>query len=335
VSALALAAVPPATAPPARRDDVRLLVAIRSDASVRLARFTDLPELLRAGDLLVVNDSATLPAAVRGRADGEAVVVHFSTPLPRERWVVELRTAQLEQRPPAPRSTRVALPGGYELTVLGPYRGSARLVEAAIAAPSGVVGYLNRHGSPIRYPGGARPGLPIGAYQTIFAREEGSAEMASAGRPFTPELVAALADRGVRVAPLTLHAGVSSLESGEPPYPERYDVPAATAKLVNETRAAGGRVIAVGTTVVRALETVTRSDGTVRAGAGETSLLITPARGVRTVDALLTGWHEPESSHLLMLRAVAGEDLLARSYAAAAEHGLQGHEFGDAHLILP
>jgi S-adenosylmethionine:tRNA ribosyltransferase-isomerase len=335
VSALALAAVPPATAPTARRDDVRLLVAIRSDASVRLARFTDLPELLRAGDLLVVNDSATLPAAVPGRADGEAVVVHFSTPLARERWVVELRTAQLEQRPPPPPAMRVALPGGCHLTVVGPYRDSARLVEAAIATPDGVVGYLRRHGSPIRYPGGVRPGLAIGAYQTIFAREEGSAEMPSAGRPFTPGLVAALADRGVTVAPLTLHAGVSSLESAEPPYPERYDVPAATAKLVNGTRAAGGRVIAVGTTVVRALETVTTGDGTVLAGAGETSLLITPARGVRALDGLLTGWHEPESSHLLMLRAVAGEDLLARSYAAAAEHGFHGHEFGDAHLILP
>jgi S-adenosylmethionine:tRNA ribosyltransferase-isomerase len=159
--------------------------------------------------------------------------------------------------------------------------------------------------------------------------------MASAARPFDAGLVAELVARAVLIAPVTLHSGVSSLEGGESPYPERYRVPPSTARLVNAVRSWGGRVIAVGTTVVRALETVTGPDGVVEPGAGFTDLIVTPARGLRAVDGLLTGWHEPESSHLQLLEAAAGPDLLTRSYAAARAHGYRWHEFGDSHLILP
>jgi S-adenosylmethionine:tRNA ribosyltransferase-isomerase len=159
--------------------------------------------------------------------------------------------------------------------------------------------------------------------------------MPSAGRPFTHELVTELVTKGVLVAPLTLHTGVSSPERGEPPYPERYRVPATTARLVNAVHGWGGRVVAVGTTVVRALETVAADDGTVSGGEGWTNLVVTPERGVRAVDGLLTGWHEPEASHLQLLEAVAGDDLLQRSYRAAQVHGYRWHEFGDLHLILP
>ncbi len=159
--------------------------------------------------------------------------------------------------------------------------------------------------------------------------------MPSAGRPFTPALVTALVARGIAVVPLCLHAGVSSLEAGEAPYPERYDVPAATARLVNAARAGGGRVVAVGTTVVRALETVARPDGVVEPGAGWTHHVVTPEHGVRAVDGLLTGWHEPDASHLLMLEAVGGRELVAASYDAAARGGYRWHEFGDVHLVLP
>jgi S-adenosylmethionine:tRNA ribosyltransferase-isomerase len=175
---------------------------------------------------------------------------------------------------------------------------------------------------------------PLAAYQTMFARVPGSAEMPSAGRPFTPRLLHALAARGIGVARLTLHTGVASLELGEPPYPERFAVPAGTAARANAVRRAGGRVIAVGTTVTRALESAADSDGTVRAAGGWTSLVVTPERGVRAVDGLVTGWHEPEASHLLMLEAVAGRPLVERSYAAAVALGYRRHEFGDAHLIL-
>jgi S-adenosylmethionine:tRNA ribosyltransferase-isomerase len=132
-----------------------------------------------------------------------------------------------------------------------------------------------------------------------------------------------------------LHTGVSSLEAHEPPYAEYYRVPAETAHAVNDTKRRGGRVVAIGTTVVRSLETVVDERGHVNPGEGWTETVITPERGVRAVDGLLTGWHEPEASHLDMLEAVAGRDLIEHSYNAALDAGYLWHEFGDVHLILP
>ena len=324
----------PAEALGRTRADVALLVATRSDGALRSASFDELTRFVRPGDLLVVNTSATLPAALSARLDGSAVRVHLSTPLGHGRWVVELRTADLRPLERPPFGARLELPDQSRLTLLAPYRGSDRLTEAAVELPGGTSAYLARHGAPIRY-GGHGAGWPLDAYQTVFALEPGSAEMPSAGRPFSSELVTRLVSGGVLVAPLTLHTGVSSLERDERPYPERYRVPAETARLVNAVHAWRGRVIAVGTTVVRALETVAATDGTVDAGAGWTDVVITPERGLHAVDGLITGWHERESSHLLMLEAAAGRELLERSYAEAAKLGFVGHEFGDAHLILP
>jgi S-adenosylmethionine:tRNA ribosyltransferase-isomerase len=335
-----------ATEPPEARgiarDGVRLMVAERAIGSISHARFADLPALLRAGDLLVVNTSATLPAALDARRAGSAPVrVHFSTPAPHLPedlwWIVELRAADGARPLRAQRGERLRLDGGGELEIVAPYAGGARLWLARAHfedADATVAEHLARHGHPIRY-GYLRGDWPIDAYQTAFARDPGSAEMASAARPFTPQLVTELVTRGVQIAPITLHAGVSSPERHEAPNPERYDVPAATARLVNATRSWGGRVIAIGTTVVRALESVARPDGCVHAGSGWTGLVVTPERGLRAVDGLLTGWHEPEASHLRMLQAAAGDDLLALSYAEALEHGYLWHEFGDSHLILP
>jgi S-adenosylmethionine:tRNA ribosyltransferase-isomerase len=158
--------------------------------------------------------------------------------------------------------------------------------------------------------------------------------MPSASRPFTDEIVVDLIAAGVVVVPITLHTGVSSLEAHERPYPERFRVPAATARIVNEARSAGGRVVAVGTTVVRALESAVGHDGRVHAADGWTDLLITPERGVAVVDGLLTGWHEPEATHLLMLEAVAGRPALELAYPEAIAAGYRWHEFGDVHLLL-
>jgi S-adenosylmethionine:tRNA ribosyltransferase-isomerase len=194
--------------------------------------------------------------------------------------------------------------------------------------------WLAAHGAPIRYRHVPEE-WPIGIYQTIFATEPGSAEMPSAARPFSAELVTELVSRGVELAPLVLHTGVSSQESRELPYPEPYRVPAATAELVNHVRGRNGKVIAVGTTVVRALETVTDECGVVHPGEGWTNTVITAERGVRAVDGLITGWHEPEATHLAMLEAVGGRPLLERSYAEALATGYLWHEFGDSHLILP
>jgi S-adenosylmethionine:tRNA ribosyltransferase-isomerase len=174
----------------------------------------------------------------------------------------------------------------------------------------------------------------LSTYQNVFATVPGRAEMPSAGRPFTGAVLAALAARGVLVAPITLHTGVASAEASEPPYPEWFAVPAATARLVEHVRAGGGRVVAVGTTVVRALESAVH-DGHVRAGSGWTDLVIGPERGVHAVDGLLTGFHEPRASHLRMLAAVGGEPMLRLGYEAALRERYLWHEFGDVHLLLP
>ncbi|HEY7630308.1 MAG TPA: S-adenosylmethionine:tRNA ribosyltransferase-isomerase [Thermoleophilaceae bacterium] len=322
------------------RDEVRLMVASRHDGAIAHATFRDLPEFLRAGDLLVINTSATLPAAVPARrSDGEAVELRFATAAPRlpdgRWWVVELRS------PDGTRPYRggavgdhVTLAGNGELELVAPYAGGTRLWLAHFDPHEPLNDYLARCGHPIRY-GYVPSEWPLEAYQTAFSIRPGSAEMPSAGRPFTDELVGELVARGILFAPLTLHTGVSSPERHEPPYAERYEVPEETARLVNAARAWGGRIICVGTTAVRALETVANADGTVHAGDGWTNHIVTADGGLRTVDALITGWHEPEASHLMMLEAFAGDELLAHSYDEALEHGYLWHEFGDSHLILP
>jgi S-adenosylmethionine:tRNA ribosyltransferase-isomerase len=229
---------------------------------------------------------------------------------------------------------RLALAGGAHAQLLARFAGSDRLAVARFELDKPLEDYLRRHGQPIRYGYVPKP-WPLAAYQTVFALEPGSAEMPSAGRPFTAALVTELVARGVLVAPVTLHTGVSSPQRGEPPHLERFHVPAATARLVNAVHGWNGRAIAVGTTVVRALETVAAADGTVSEGEGWTNLVVTPERGLRAVDGLLTGLHESESSHLELLEAAAGRELLERSYAAALAHGYLWHEFGDLHVILP
>jgi S-adenosylmethionine:tRNA ribosyltransferase-isomerase len=325
-----------------RRDDARLLVAWKSDRRLTAASMADLGAFLDPGDVVIVNTSATRPAAIV--ADHE-LVVHLSTQLDDGSWVVELRrlcgagsTPWLGYRP----RRRVDLPGGARLRVVEPYAPAAgtghpvRLWRAWLDVPQrgAVDQYLAGYGRPIRY--GCEAGdWPLDAYQTVFAAEAGSAEMPSAGRGFTAELVTRLVSRGVVIAPIVLHTGVASQEAGETPYPERYRVPEATAGAVDTAHATGHRVIAVGTTATRAIETAATADGTVHAGSGWTDLVITPERGVYAVDGLLTGWHDPEASHLLLVEAVAGRELLDKSYAAAVDGGFAGHEFGDFHLVLP
>jgi S-adenosylmethionine:tRNA ribosyltransferase-isomerase len=232
----------------------------------------------------------------------------------------------------------VPLPGGGRADLVATFPaggpGPSRLLAAHLVLPTALGAYLAEFGRPIRY-GCPETAWPLSDYQTVFATTPGSAEMASAARPFTPELVTALVSKGVVITPVTLHTGVSSQEAGEPPYPERYAVPAATAELVNWGRAHGHRVVAVGTTVTRALETVADGSGRAHPGSGWTDLVITPSRGVRVVDGILTGWHEPEASHLHLLEAVAGRAALERSYAHALSGPYRWHEFGDVHLVLP
>lgn len=326
------------------RDGVRLLVADGCDA-VQHSAFHHLGAYLRAGDLLVVNTSATLPAAVDAvRADGRGVLVHFSTALDDGRWIAELRPPGNEGGPvPDGRiGEEVALPDGTALTVDQAFpdpavREGSRLWTVRVTTPAGapedVPAYLHRHGRPITY-GYLRGRWPLTHYQTVFSHEPGSAEMPSAARPFTTDVVLGLIASGVVIAPVTLHTGVSSLESGEAPLPERYRVPEQTARLAALTRANGGRVIAVGTTATRALESAALADGTVVARDGWTDLVLGPDRPACAVDGLITGLHAPEASHLLLLEAVAGPEVVGRAYQAALEQGYLWHEFGDSSLLL-
>lgn len=306
------------------RDGVRLLVSSSAEG-VGHHRFTDLPSLLRAGDVLVVNTSATMPAAVPVPSSG--LVVHFSTEQPDGRWVVELR--QTEEKAPFRSGAvgeRYPLFGGGSVTLLRPFS-AGRLWESSVdTLGRGVPGYLAAFGAPIRYSYvGQR--WPISYYQTVFGVTPGSAEMPSASRPFTERLVTRLVARGVQFAPVLLHTGVASPEAHERPYPERFAVPRTSRDLVARARAEGRRVIAVGTTAVRAIE----SDG----DEGWTDVIITPSRGVRHVDGLLTGFHEPKASHLDMLAAIAGHELLCETYDQAVASGYLWHEFGDVNLLLP
>ena len=331
-----------ASAPPERRglerDGVRLLAA--GPLAVEHRRFRDLPQLLSPGDLLVINTSATLPAALEARLEGgERARVHVSTQLDDGRWVVEVRLRDGSGPDLAVvRGDRLRLRGGLDLTLERPYpdpeAALSRLWLASAGSPVSVATYLHGHGEPIRYRHLAGR-YPLAEHQTVYATEPGSAEMVSAGRPFTASLLVRLLARGVTVAPVVLHAGVSSQELPERPLPERFEVPAATARLARSARAAGARVVAVGTTVVRALESAAGDAAEVRASAGWTDVVLGPDRPARVVDGLVTGLHAPASSHLLLLEAVAGEALVGAAYTAALERGYLWHEFGDSTLFLP
>ncbi len=310
------------------RDDVRLMVSALATGEIAHARFHNLPTFLRRGDLLVLNTTATLPAALRARREnGEEIALHYSTSLPGDLAVVEPRQTDVDA------GERLVLPGGARARLLVPYRDSNRLWIAQLALGQPLLDYLRRYGRPITYSYIQEP-FPLAAYQTVYAREDGSAEMPSAGRAFTRRMLACLRRSGVLFAKIVLHAGVASLERHERPYEEWYEVPVRTAERIRITKERGGRVIAVGTTVVRALETSVDRRGHPIASRGWTDLVITPERPMRVVDGLLTGLHEPRATHLAMLEAIAGREHIEQAYAEALQRGYLWHEFGDLHLII-
>lgn len=326
------------------RDAVRLLVARRD--SVTHARFAELPDHLEPGDLVVVNNSATVAGQLDAVDEREQPrVVHLATPLDDGTWVVELRTAPDADRAvldarPGDRlwMTTTPVPVGLQLVAAYPDAGSSptgsgnRLWRARATGP--LDAHVARHGRPIAY-GYLDRRYPLTDYQSVFSAVPGSAEMPSAGRPFTAALLANLVARGIAVAPITLHTGVSSQEAGEAPQAERFEVPAATARQVTATRSAGRRVVAVGTTVTRALESAVDPSGEVVPHAGWTERVVTPLQPPRVVTGLVTGWHDPQASHLLLVEAVAGARLAQRAYDEAVRRHYWWHEFGDAGLFLP
>jgi S-adenosylmethionine:tRNA ribosyltransferase-isomerase len=321
------------------------------DHGLTHTRFTHLAEHLRPGDVVVVNDSATiaaqLDAQLVSRSDRHGpVVVHLAAQMPDGSWVVEVRRAPDAERAVLDAEAGDVLEiaaGAARLRLVAPFPESGSSPTGAgnrlwrAEAHGDLATVARKYGRPIAY-GYLADRYPLSDYQTVFGHRPGSAEMPSAGRPFTPELVTRLVAGGVMVVPVTLHTGVSSQEAGEEPQPERFEVTATTAAVVNAARAGGGRVVAVGTTVTRALESAVKDvdSGTRLVPArGWTSRVVTPADPPRIVDGLITGWHDPEASHLLLVEAVAGRQLTQRAYAAAVDARYLWHEFGDSALLLP
>ena len=320
-----------ATAPPERRgiarDAVRMLVTSRSARTHAHVRFYDLPAYVQPGDLLVVNDSATLPAALMAqRVTGETIALHVSTAIDSRIFMVEPRAAVLC-------GEELRLPHGGSAVMIAPVEPERpRLWYAWMQLPLPMPEYLMQAGAPIHYRYVTEP-FPLSDYQTIFAAEPGSSEMPSAARPFTLRVTDALQKRGIEIACVTLHCGVASFEAPERPSSERFVVLPEAAAAINAARRAGGRIVAVGTTVVRALESV-QYDGQTVAGAGWTDLVIDASRAVTSVDGLLTGFHDAAATHQWILDAFLQPIVLAEAYASAAQAGYYQHEFGDVHLIL-
>lgn len=323
------------------RDAVRLMVSDMETDIIHHARFTQIDHFLEPGDVLVVNTSATIKAALDIiLPNGMPGRLHLSNRIGSQRWVGELRQL-IDGQPKRYMGGQIgdvlSLPGQGRGQLLQPYypgrlpSGHLHLWKIQLEIPGGWQDYLDQHGSPIRY---SQVDYPIEYYQTVFAAEPGSAEMPSAGRPFTSRLVTRLLVNGIQLAPILLHTGVSSLETDEEPYPEYFRVSETTAAVVNLARRRGRRVVAVGTTAVRALESAADTQGYVQAAAGWTDLYIRPENGLNVVNGLLTGFHEPKASHLLLLEALAGRSHLVHAYEEAIREGYRWHEFGDVHLMI-
>jgi S-adenosylmethionine:tRNA ribosyltransferase-isomerase len=331
-----------------------------SDAAPTLEPFAALPRLLRAGDLVVVNDAATLPASLRGAtAAGDGFELRLSGPVEAGRLFGVLLGAgdhrtRTEHRPPPPvivRGDRVTV-AGIEATVAS---SAGRRVELVMRADEDALWQaLYAAGAPVQY-AHRRERLPLWSVQTAYAGRPWAAEMPSAGRPLTWDVMLGLRRAGVALASLTHAAGLSS--TGDDaldralPWPERYEIPRRTIDAIEDTRSRGGRVIAVGTSVVRALESAVQGsaaaeprprDGiaaagrgpAIRTGSGIARLRLDGSYRPRIVSGLVSGLHVPGESHFELLQAFASPDRLRRALVLAAEHGLSSHELGDACLIV-
>lgn len=316
------------------RDEVRLLVT--TPRGHDHARFVDLPDFLDRGDLLVVNRSATIAASLPATGTIGSFIVNLSTSYGGGVWLVEPRWSPAMPGPLPLAAGNQITAAGLPVRLIAPHPGIERLWFVHIGGD--LCQAIARHGSPIRYGYVAQP-QPLSAYQTLFSAVPGSAEMPSAARPFTRRVVDALRAKGVSFAGLLLHTGVSSQEmeteriEDHTLYAEPFQVPPHTARAIDQARAQGRRIIAVGTTVVRALESAW-DGGQVRARKGFTRAYVHPGAGSHVVDGLITGLHDPKASHLAMLYAIAGKEMIRSGYAEAVAHGYLWHEFGDSHLIL-
>jgi S-adenosylmethionine:tRNA ribosyltransferase-isomerase len=327
-----------------RRDQVRLLVIDRARGHIEHSRFDKINNYLRTGDLLVFNSSRTLPASLRGcdcsAAHGPCMEVRLAEHLPDDSWLALLLC---EQGDPFGCGLRAGMPiefaEGLTATVIERDKNIPRLWQLHFSiSGTQLVDLIYRLGKPIRYEYVSAP-WDLDYYQTVYAKEPGSAEMPSAGRAFTWKLLLDLKRRGIDSAYIVLHTGLSSymddeLDRAHPASEEEYFVSATTAEKINRARENGGRVIAVGTTAVRALESAVEESGRLRAQHGYTRLRIDNEHRLKAVDSLLTGLHEPEASHLDLLSAFLPAAQIRAAYEEAIERRYLWHEFGDLNLIL-
>lgn len=328
------------------RDDVKLMISYKSDNKVVHDNFYNIDRYLESGDLIVLNTSKTMNAAISAEDEnGTKLKVHLSTALLSDLWIIEVR--KVENNTTVPNKDNFSgktlkLSGGGTVKIHKRYmynsdelkQESERLCIGTFDLPCSLFEYLDKYGEPIRY-SYVNEKYPLNFYQTVYADSFGSAEMPSAGRAFTFDIINKLVSKGVKIAKLILHTGVSSLEGNELPYEEYFEIPLETAKLINETRKNGKRIIAVGTTVVRALESSIDKEGNVHPAKGLTNILITPEKGIRSVNGMLTGLHEPRATHLSMLESLVGLKHLNITYSEALKQKYLWHEFGDLHLLLP
>ncbi len=322
------------------RDEVGLLVTTGSGA-VEHTRFRNLSDYLLPGDVLVVNQSATLPAAfsisLPGGLEGR---VHFSTPVSENEWLAEIRQVKGNRTirwNEGRENMIIPLPGATGIQLIRKFYQDRSLIHLWVVrfnSHQDMRSYMHEFGAPIQYENLNRT-YPLDYYQTHFSLYPGSAEMPSAARGFTPRLMKELKKKNILLAPILLHTGVSSLEENEPPYPEFFRIDSQAARTINRARCSGRRIIAVGTTSMRAIESTADDQGCVIPMQGHTNLYIKPGYRPRAVNGLLTGFHEPKASHLYMLQAIAGLEHLELAYSHALDQEYYWHQFGDLHLILP
>jgi S-adenosylmethionine:tRNA ribosyltransferase-isomerase len=327
------------------RDQVRLLVSYRSKPDIVHSQFNRIGDYLLPGDVLVINTSKTINASLLAALpDGKEIQLRVSTMLPADMWIVELYLPKTEPQLILPEiidGEILSLPGNASATLLKPYKRESRysprselwVATFSVGGRESVFEYLEQFGIPIFFSHHLQP-WPLSCFQTVYALEPGSAEMPSAGRPFTCELITSLIARGVQITPLVLHSGTNS-EGHIPPHEEFYRVPSATAQLINAAHAEGRRVIAVGSTVVRALETVTDDGCRIHPGTGWTRVIVRENDPIKSVNGLITGFHEPGASHIDMVVAFSGLESVSAVYRESLDRGYLWHEFGDVNLILP
>ena len=323
-----------------QRDEVRLLLTT-SSGHIEHTTFNNFPSFLQKGDVLVVNTSATVPSALPvSLPGGRQGRLHLSTKLNGRKWLIEIReiTGNKTIRWKEGEEGMVfQLPSAARVTLKQRFYKNEQWLNLWVAdfdTYQPMQAWLAANARPIQYEKLDQP-YPLSYYQTFFSFHPGSSEMPSAGRGFTSDLIERLLKKGVTLVPVILHTGVSSLEENETPYPEYMEIDPVTASLINTAKSQGRRIIAVGTTCIRAIETAVNYEGMVMPYRGNTELFIDESYTMKVVDGLLTGFHEPRSSHLNMLQSVGGFEHIDRAYTEAIKAGYYWHQFGDLHLILP